>query len=128
MLSHTGHLYSMGSNQFGQLGLDLPFVEGGVVVQKPLPSLLDCLKDIAIGDVVSGNDHCLAVTEDGRRLYAWGQGKFGALGTTKSQNAKRPQQISLPKSVHIEQIAAGSRHSAYVTKQTRHLYMFGLAL
>ena len=101
LLSQSGHLYSMGSNQYGQLGLDLPFTDGDVVVHRPLPSLLDCLKDFVIADVVSGNDHCLAMTEDGCQLFSWGQGKFGALGTAKSQNVKRPQKIALPPNVSL---------------------------
>lgn len=97
-------------------------------MHKPLPSLIDSLKNYVIADVVSGNDHCLATTEDGFHLFSWGQGKFGALGTAKSQHVKRPQEIPLPNGVQVAQIAAGSRHSAFVTRHTRHLFMFGLAL
>lgn len=75
-----------------------------------------------------GNDHCLAVTEDGAKLFSWGQGKFGALGSSKSQNVKRPQEIELKRGTKVYQIAAGSRHSAYVSEKSRQLYMFGLAL
>jgi alpha-tubulin suppressor-like RCC1 family protein len=57
---------------------------------KTLPCLVEELKDHIIGDIATGSDHCLAVTQDGQKLYSWGQGKFGALGTSKSQNLLRP--------------------------------------
>lgn len=54
-------------------------------------------------------------------------GKFGALGNSQSQNLKAPTEIELPNDVLVETIAAGSRHSAFITKDSRQLYMFGLA-
>ena len=41
---------------------------------------------------------------------------------------RKPQLIALPNQAEVAQIAAGSRHSAFVARQSRHLYMFGLAL
>jgi len=40
--------------------------------------------DWIISDIAAGNDHCLALTESGHEVFAWGQGKYGALGTAKS--------------------------------------------
>ena len=123
----------MGSNQYGQLGLNLPFTEvdyngESYALKKALPCLVDALKEHFISDIAVGNDHCLAVTEEGTKLFSWGQGKFGALGSSKSQNVKRPQEIDMKRGTKVMQVAAGSRHSAYISEKSRNLYMFGLAL
>ena len=78
MLSASGHVYSMGSNQYGQLGLNAPFAEKNSQGQakaftKILPCLLESLQGHVISDIASGNDHCLALTENGDKIFAWGQ-------------------------------------------------------
>jgi regulator of chromosome condensation len=84
MLSNSGHIYSMGSNQFGQLGLGAAFMDGRDILTKNLPCLVESVQDWIISDIAAGNDHCLALTESGHEVFAWGQGKYGALGTAKS--------------------------------------------
>ena len=81
-----------------------------------------------IADIASGNEHCLALTETGDKVFAWGQGKYGALGTSKSQNMKQPVEVEKNQSVKVDMIAAGARHSAFVCRNhERDLYMFGHA-
>lgn len=76
-------------------------------------------------DITAGNEHCLALTETGDSVFAWGQGKYGALGTSKSQNFSTPTEIDKPDGLLVASIAAGSRHSAFITVE-QDLYMFGL--
>lgn len=132
MLSASGHVYSMGSNQFGQLGLNLPFTEksgnASEIFTKILPCLVESLQGLIISDIASGNDHCLALTESGDKVFAWGQGKYGALGTSKSQNMKQPVEVEKHPSIKVDMIAAGARHSAFICRNfERDLYMFGHA-
>ena len=96
-------------------------------MKKLLPCLLEKLQDLSVVDVQAGNDHSMALTERGERVFAWGQGKFGALGLSRSQNMKSPAEIELPAGEKISSIAAGARHSAFVT-DSKDLYMFGLAV
>ena len=91
-----------------------------------MPSLIESLQNECIVDIAAGNEHCLALTDDGKRVYAWGQGKYGALGTSKSQNFIDPVLIDLDQSITVTQIAAGSRHSAIISNR-QFLYTFGLA-
>ena len=77
MLSATGHVYSMGSNQHGQLGLNAPTHETDlngkeVILNKLLPCLIETLTNQSIIDIASGNDHCLALSEDGENIFSWG--------------------------------------------------------
>jgi hypothetical protein len=53
-------------------------------LSKQLPCLIEALSKYIIIDIASGNDHCLAISEERSKLFSWGQGKFGALGKSKS--------------------------------------------
>jgi alpha-tubulin suppressor-like RCC1 family protein len=123
----------MGSNQYGQLGLNAPFSERGrdgsnEVYTKILPCLIESLQGFVISDIASGNDHCLALTEAGDKIFSWGQGKYGALGISKSQNMRMPVEVEKHASVIVDMIAAGARHSAFICRNyERDLYMFGHA-
>lgn len=69
MLSSSGHVYAMGSNQHGQLGL-------GHSKQQPedknLPCLIESLQNVSVRDIAAGNDHSLALSKAGKEVYAWG--------------------------------------------------------
>lgn len=120
MLSSSGHVYAMGSNQQGQLGLGSSKQH---CEDKNLPCLIESLQNVSVRDIAAGNDHSLALSKSGKQVYAWGQGKHGALGTSKSQNFYVPVSLdSVPDMVSM--IAAGSKHSAFVSGQGD-LYMFG---
>lgn len=51
---------------------------------KWLPCLVESLQGEIIGDIAAGNEHSLALAQDGTKVFGWGQGKYGALGTSKS--------------------------------------------
>ena len=53
-------------------------------MSKQLPCLVEALSKFIIIDIASGNDHGLALSEERSKLFSWGQGKFGALGKSKS--------------------------------------------
>ena len=55
-------------------------------------------------DITAGNEHCLALTETGDSVFAWGQGKYGALGTSKSQNFSTPTEIDKPDGLLVASI------------------------
>lgn len=72
----------MGSNSHGQLGI------GGEATSKNTPTLIDSshsMLESVVTKVACGNFHSLALTESGM-AFAWGQGRFGALGNGRSGN------------------------------------------
>ena len=77
-VSESGHVYSMGSNSHGQLGI-------GELVDKNTPTLVEALLEATVSKVSCGLQHSLALTSGGA-AYAWGQGRFGALGNGRSEN------------------------------------------
>ena len=82
----------MGSNQYGQLGINqqVSISENDQASMRSQPCLIEELIDYFIEDVASGNDHVLAISEDGNDLFSWGQGKFGALGLSSKSNQIKP--------------------------------------
>ena len=106
-VSESGHVYSMGSNAFGQLGQDKS------VKAKNTPSLVEGLVDQFVVSVACGNQHSVAVTDTGL-VYTWGYGKTGALGTGRSDNQYEPVMLSGLEGVN--EVSAGANHSALLTK------------
>lgn len=115
-VSDQGHIYSMGSNQHGQLGLG-----DKAVLQKSTPSNVESLVDYFVCSVACGSEHTLALTENGL-CFSWGKGKYGALGNGQSNDQFEPNHIALQEP--IIEIEAGANHSAFIS-QTYTLYMCG---
>lgn len=66
-------MYTAGWSKFGQLG-------HGDFMDKPVPTLIESMKDRRVAMVCGGWRHSGAVTEDGT-MYTWGWNRFGQLGT-----------------------------------------------
>lgn len=114
-------LYSMGSNNKGQLGLGDPSI-----VEKHAPILIETMIEKAPLDLACGDNHSLVLTRDGR-VFAWGDNEFGQCGSTYTQ-----REIYAPKSINQEtlrtnniiQIDCGADHSAIIDLNG-FLYTFG---
>ena len=74
----------MGSNQYGQLGINEPSVR-----IKNSPILVESIMDKLPIALACGACHTIISTEDGE-VYAWGQGKYGAIGTGNTTDAFVP--------------------------------------
>ena len=66
--SDSGHVYSMGSNSHGQLGQ-----KDKSIKSKNTPTLVDSLVELFIKKISCGNEHTLALSENGE-AFAWGNG------------------------------------------------------
>ncbi len=56
------------------------------------PVELSPLKGVPLADVQMGQDHGVALSEEGR-VYCWGRGDCGRLGTTTSENMLAPKVV-----------------------------------
>jgi alpha-tubulin suppressor-like RCC1 family protein len=114
VLSNEGSIYSWGSDRFGQLGHG-GFTAGGQNNTTPdtinnnarkisSPKRIDAFKKDFIIDIVAGEVHSLALTDDSR-LFSWGSNKNGQLGVNPAELSSGnagvncsfvPKRITLP--------------------------------
>ena len=120
----SGVLFSMGTDQSGQLGLDVISSQDSYVNLKVLyPRMISCLRDEIIKEICCGHSHTLVINTYGQ-VFAWGQNLSGqlGLGETAPNTVKRPvlnQYLS-----NITKLSAGNEHSLALTKNGE-LYIWG---
>lgn len=105
VVTETGEVFTMGLNDYGQLG------HTPEALHVPVPLQVD-LPDEAVG-VAAGHFHTLALMRNGA-LWAWGRSSHGCLGLGKQASRGAVPQPSLVKAlqgVRITSIAAGMEHS-----------------
>lgn len=73
-ITSQNHVYTMGSNRSGQLG-----IRDKDVLEKSSPVLVEQLIGYVPVDISCGGSHTLLATERGE-AFAWGEGRYGALG------------------------------------------------
>lgn len=104
-ISQSGHVYSMGNNYDGRLGLG-----DRSISHSSSPRLVESLLSCIIEDISAGWGHTLACSREGD-CFAWGLGEFGALGTGGSESQWAPVQLQFLRRVQVLQVSSGSRHS-----------------
>lgn len=123
ILTQSGHLYMMGDNTFGQLGIGEQCLEGFKNVgQKcaPAPCLVDSLRDMKIGKVCCGQDFTFALIEgqDLNLLYSWGNNQQCQLGL-ESLNQAEPLPCRVTsfenQGMNITSVSGGLEHTLFVS-------------
>jgi alpha-tubulin suppressor-like RCC1 family protein len=110
-LTADGRVYSWGSNQYGQLGIGSSFPSSSNSPVAVLGSGL--IEGKAVVAISAGTSHSMAVTSDGK-VYVWGAGSSGQLGTGATSNSYAPVAVSTAGVLagkSIVAIAAGGGHS-----------------
>jgi len=74
--------------------------------------------------VACGRNHTLALTSDGNRLYAWGDGDFGKLGLGSTTSKTTPNIVDSLRNVGLKKIACGTTFSVVLGNNGR-VYTFG---
>ena len=108
-ISHTGYLYTMGSNTSGQLGV------GEHVSQCSSPCLVEALAQTKTQQVSCGGAHTCCIVQSGL-LYSWGLGESGALGLGDTQSRSLPVLVRLDENCKAEKVSCGGRHTALLAK------------
>lgn len=124
VLTSFNQLYMFGRNDVGQLGTNTNNHLNQPINITPSFSLAP---NETIVEVALGWGHSLALTSSGR-LFTWGKNDSGQLGDGSNLNAFTPKDITsrlrLALNDQIILIAAGSSHSALLTKEGR-LFLWG---
>ncbi|CAN2388977.1 E3 ubiquitin-protein ligase HERC3 [Pristimantis euphronides] len=104
-LNSQGQLFSWGAGSEGQLGHST--TEHSV----PIPRLIKKLNPQKILQVSCGNQHCLALSDDGQ-LFTWGQNDHGQLGLGEEfTQQSSPQRVKSLEGIPLAQVTAGGYHS-----------------
>ncbi|CAN6444906.1 unnamed protein product [Victoria cruziana] len=105
-LTTSGHVFTMGSAVYGQLGN--PKSDGKV------PTLVeDKLANESIQDISCGAYH-VAVLTSRNEVYTWGKGANGRLGHGDIEDCKTPRLIEALKDRHAKHISCGSNFTAAI--------------
>eukprot|EP00775_Hariotina_reticulata_P010632 gene10632-10790_t len=106
----SGEVWAAGCNADGQLGLGASFG-----IRNAEFRLVKALQGVRIKAVAAGNQHSLALSEDGQ-VYSWGHGHYGALGLgpTHLRWVQQPLPVTLQTGIKAAAIAVGAYHSGAV--------------
>lgn len=116
-LTESGAVYTWGYGGDGRLG-------HGDQADMLVPKRLDRLSDERIVQVVCGELHTAALTDDGR-VFTWGLGKDGRLGLGTTESRHVPAEVRFGPGVVVKQVACGGLHTAALTSDGQVL-TFGL--
>ena len=108
-LGPDGGVHVWGRGEYGRLGLGPS--EGGA--SRLRATRLSALDGVGIVQASAGGTHTVALSGDGR-VFAWGRGSFGRLGTGDDRDRHAPVQVRLPGGPdrwHAVCVSAGGRHS-----------------
>jgi X-linked retinitis pigmentosa GTPase regulator len=108
-ISYSGHIYTMGSNADGRLGIG-----SRTIKQSPSPCLVEELGNYNCVKISCGWGHTAVITENGE-VFSWGVGEYGALGTGHTDNKWVPTLVPL-KGNAID-LSCGSRHTGIVIQE-----------
>nr|GEX00953.1 Brevis radix-like domain-containing protein [Tanacetum cinerariifolium] len=105
-LTTSGHLYTMGSTVYGQLGN--PQCDG------KLPCLVEGkLANSFVDEVTCGAYHVTVLTSK-NEVYTWGKGANGRLGHGDIEDRKSPTIVESLRDRHVKYISCGSNYTAAI--------------
>ncbi|XP_019454817.1 PREDICTED: uncharacterized protein LOC109355968 isoform X1 [Lupinus angustifolius] len=105
-LTTSGHVYTMGSAAYGQLGC--PASDGKV------PGRVEGeLADSFVDDIACGSYH-VAVLTSKAEVYTWGKGLNGQLGHGDIDHRDKPTLVPFLKDKQVKSVACGSNFTAVI--------------
>lgn len=115
-ITRKRQLFTWGTGKQGRLGLGN---EEDVLV----PTEIQSLSNMRVMQVSAGESHSGAITQSGK-VYIWGNGSYGRLGTGYEQQENFPIPIEDLANHEIVRISCGAFHT-FVMSKTGKLFAFG---
>jgi alpha-tubulin suppressor-like RCC1 family protein len=105
-ISDSGHVYCMGSNSHGKLGIGDKSIS-----YSASPCLVESLSSHLSTKISCGWGHTAILTSQ-NLLFTWGLGQYGALGTGNLEDQWSPIEIAK----NISEVSCGSRHMGAISE------------
>ncbi|KAK2636239.1 hypothetical protein Ddye_031031 [Dipteronia dyeriana] len=105
-LTASGHVYTMGSTSYGQLGN--PTADGLVPTR-----VGDKLANSYVEEIACGSYHVAALTFTAE-VYTWGKGTNGQLGHGDKDDRNSPTLVDFLKDKHVKSVVCGSNFTAII--------------
>ncbi|QCE12024.1 Transcription factor BREVIS RADIX [Vigna unguiculata] len=105
-LTTSGHVFTMGNTENGQLGNPLADGKVPILVQ-------DKLVGEFVEEISCGSHHVAALTSRSE-LYTWGKGANGRLGHGDIEDRKSPTLVESLKDRHVKNISCGSNFTSCI--------------
>ncbi|XP_029125245.1 PH, RCC1 and FYVE domains-containing protein 1, partial [Cajanus cajan] len=105
-LTTSGHIFTMGNVEYGQLGNPLADGKVPILVQ-------DKLVGEFVEEISCGSHHVAALTSRSE-LYTWGRGANGRLGHGDIEDRKSPTLIESLRDRHVKNISCGSNFTSCI--------------
>ncbi|KAL5058301.1 hypothetical protein RYX36_029905 [Vicia faba] len=105
-LTTSGHLFTVGGTEFGQLGNSLSDGKIPILVQ-------DSLVGEFVEEISCGAHHVAALTSRSE-LFTWGKGANGRLGQGDIDDRKSPTMVEALKERHVKNISCGSSFTSCI--------------
>jgi len=120
-----GSVFIWGTDQNGQLGLDILVASGYAPALKVLyPRMMVSLKEELIKEICCGHAHTMAITIAGN-VFVWGQNDSGQLGLGESAPKCVRKPVMNKHLQNVVKVSCGNEHSLAITKNND-LYIWGL--
>uniref|UniRef100_A0A0D9W8M3 FYVE-type domain-containing protein n=1 Tax=Leersia perrieri TaxID=77586 RepID=A0A0D9W8M3_9ORYZ len=87
---------------------------GSEDIPKSLPRLVGSAKMLDVQTIACGENHAAIITKQGE-VYSWGSDNSGRLGQKVNVSASHPKIVESLASVHVKEVAFGSKHTCAVT-------------
>lgn len=113
LLTSDGLVYTMGANDFGQLGLGLHIKNNSEIVSPTMinPEYFDFEKVVQI---YCKGHHCLVLTEKGN-VFAWGNNRNAEIGLDRKSIYNKPEKIIImDEDVKIKIIGTGYDRTLFI--------------
>lgn len=105
-LDSAGLAYCWGEGRAGQLG-------DGAGRSRKAATVVSMPRGATFTSLSAGEEHTCAVSDDSR-VYCWGRGGSGQLGTGDSDDALKPVEASFGGKISVRSVAAGGKHTCIV--------------